>query len=269
MIRALRRAALGALALATVALPAGAQDAQAILRRVEQSYRALSSYTQTIGTTATTRVGKVNRTQGFQSRLKYVRPNRMLLTITTPAAGTVTVACDGKQIILHRSLTGQFVRRAAAPDLAGVLKSLGRLGIGSEMDPLYFLANPSAVRRLMSAKIVGSRAIAGQPCQLVRAKWVSTSLLRGKTGTITLAVEKATGLVRRVEMEFRGVPVTIVERDTRGAKPAVTRRKGTLTRTVTITAQEVKANPRLSERDLRFSPPPGSVEARPAPGARP
>lgn len=269
MMRPLRRAALAAVALAAVALPAAAQDAQAILKHVEQSYHGLDSYTQTIGTTAITRVGAANRAQGFQSRLKYVRPNRMLLTLTTPTAGTVTVACDGKQILLHRSLTGQFVRRPAASDLAGVLKALRRLGIESEMDPLYFLANPSALRRLMSAKVVGSRAIAGQPCQLVRAKWVSTSLMRGKTGTITLAVDKATGLVRRVEMEFRGVPVTIVERDTRGAKPAVTRRKGTLTRTVTITAQEVKANPRLSERDLRFSPPPGSVEARPVPGAKP
>jgi outer membrane lipoprotein-sorting protein len=112
-------------ATAAVALPAGAQTAQDILKKVENVYAKANSYqgSMTIKQSGKGRDGKpatVTQTQ----QIKYQGPNKVRVQVTATGTGSAaadapkvnsTVVSDGKSMYVYNIAMKQYMKRPAPP----------------------------------------------------------------------------------------------------------------------------------------------------------
>ena len=244
-------------ALALLAVDtAGAQDGNAILRRIEAAYGALRSYSHKASTTEIAATAQGKRIGGATNELRFSRPDKVYVSITSPQVGLVTAATDGKTFIGYRSSTNLYRRKPAPATLLAFDQAARGVGITNLLDPMYFLIGKKA--ELAGVRTAGKSTVNGVSCNVVTGTYRA-----GKTTwTVTLYAEAATSLLRKTSLVTRGVPATIRVPVRHGGKVVQVSRALPLDISVVTIVQQLTTNTPLPDSAFQFRPPAGAVEQK-------
>ncbi|MCS6776086.1 MAG: DUF2092 domain-containing protein [Chloroherpetonaceae bacterium] len=147
---------------------AEAQDGRSVLLKTLKAYQALESYdgSATVDIKILGRQGQLQnralQAQSLYAILKFKKPNRLMLHMTTPS-GTRKVYCDGRDFYVLDVLNNQYTRDPAPQDTRGMSELLlRRAGIIAALDPLFFLLATSLPGELSNLKVSGADKINGR-----------------------------------------------------------------------------------------------------------
>ncbi len=241
---------------------AQAQDAGAVLSRMYGAYSSATRYAQSASSTVEERLGQgAANYSGFSSVLRFERPNRLFVQVTSPKVGTVTAVSDGKTLTIHNSMKRQYTRQPAESTLTGILRQLRATGIATDAEPLYFLQG-SVSHRVTAPKLKAPATVNGVPCHVLVGSYRTETLMPGSNAQVTLWIGRDDGFLRKTKLVFPTIQgkVRVVDPKTR----KVTKEQATtLSRSVTMVIQEHQAAPTFAADTFTFTPPPGSTEAKP------
>jgi hypothetical protein len=198
---------LSALVLLPVA--ASAQSGQAQLDRMYKFYAGAQSFGQTASNSTYRVLGPSRQMAGLQSELRFQRPNKVYIAITSPSLGSLLAGCDGTTMTIYSSKRNQFDRLPAPKDLKGILEVLARLGIGAEMDALFFLAFTPPANFVSNPTLKPNENVNGTPCSVVEGGYVSPLMMRGRKGVATLYMDAKTGALMKTKLSFLKMPVKV------------------------------------------------------------
>lgn len=151
---------------ATTLRAGGAQDANALVRRMIAVYRNA----QTIQENAEAKVLAPGGGMYIQtSSIKWKRPNLAYLFSQDPQQGTLQVFTDGKLITLYSQKQNIYTRRNAPPDLKGTLdvadkaaQDAFRIPISQVLNPISFLLSTGMPREAKSFRFAGETNLNGK-----------------------------------------------------------------------------------------------------------
>jgi len=256
--------ALGLIGMGVACLQsAQAQDGLPLLKKVQAAYVGLKSYSQKTSSTVTLKMGTQRGVEGQTTELRYMQPNRVYMTISSPRLGAVTSYNNGKEMLFYSSAINSFQKRPSQPTLKAYVLALREFKIVTMLDPLAFLTGEPVEAVLSSATIKPGESLNGASCNVVTAQIKPALLGKAKSGTVTFWADKGTNLLRKVLMETRGIPVSGKVKTTENGKPVTRVRELSLDQTVSITVQELQANPALNDSSFTFPLPKGAIEQNP------
>ena len=260
---------LGSLVLAIgVSAPSvsHAQDPKALLLKMGQTYRSLSSLESV--STVSSRVTKDKTTlqEGTTTViLRYAKPNKLMLDIARPQ-GSLRAYSDGTTFYAYDVTHSLYIRGKAPTDIKGLLPLLyASMGVVANFDPLYFLANPSLPPELISLKFVGYQTYEGAPVvvvsgvmqrkeQVVKNPKGGTVRLPAITENWTWMIDRNTSLLKKCEST--NTNVTLFANQKQGNTV-----KRTQIKAMQFSRHRVgsaKPNVAVADSVFHFAPPPGS-----------
>ncbi len=255
------RLAAAAAALAVSAPPAAAQDANAVLQRMYTAYSTLKSYTHTAGSTLTRTIdGGRPQPTGLTSELRFARPNKAYVAVTSPQIGTSIAASDGRGLICYNSGSAMYTKAPAPASLGEFVAAARQVGIASELDPLQFLQGVKT--NLTGLTMRAPTTVNGVQCHVVGGRFTSAKLVPGRSGTVTLYIDKSTSLVRKVSLSFTGIQGNLRTAARKGGKVVQTTRRVKLDQTIVTVIQKLEVNGATPDSAFKFAPPPGSFERK-------
>lgn len=174
-----------ALCLAPVAL---AQDANAILKKVGDTYSNLESFHFEGTTVGETKMGNTGSRTETQFSLAWVSPNKVRVEYRYTSAGTWLRVSDGKTMTRLRSITKEFKQEPASADDVTILDG-----------------TPTSSYENMTAKFHDPKLLRTEPiqmdgksidCYVIEAQSQPTTLLPGmEQMPVTLWIAKDSNLV--------------------------------------------------------------------------
>ncbi|MGH9629841.1 MAG: LolA family protein [Bryobacteraceae bacterium] len=99
------------------------QDAEEILQKVQETYQTLNSGQFELRTTAITSTGQTESARETNYVVAFTRPDRILVEIRYPDAGTWVRASNGQKRTEYRDISDLYQERAASPDDLRLLSS--------------------------------------------------------------------------------------------------------------------------------------------------
>jgi len=250
------------LAAAVLLLPTGAyaQDAMAVVRKMEAAYAGMKSYSQKMSATGKVVIGTVARMSGMTSELRISRPNQLFIVVSNPGVGTIAAFTDGKQQTVFHSLARVYTQTAASPTLKDFVADLKTHSVVAILDPLYFLIGEKTDKYATGFKQLKPEKINNYDCDVVvDALKPGTPLNTGKSGTITFWVEQKTGLLRKLEMQLLQVPSQVAKQVTKNNKTGAEISKVLSDQTITEVIQELQVNPPLGQDSFTYPIPKGTM----------
>lgn len=256
-------AALISVLAALLSAPAQSQDATAILRRMYAAYSGLNSYRQTASTTVTQTINNQRATFGLATELRYQKPDRVYISVTSTSSGTLVALSDGRERLLYRSVTRIYRKSPPASSLKEFVAGLRSAGIGSEYDPLYFLQAPAPLQGLSGIAYQGKTRVNDGDCHIIRASFRSNVVAKGSPGVVTFYVDQKQFLLRRVTMLFTNVTVTAPVRVRKNGREALERRQFKSNINYSTIIQKFEANPPLDNSAFAYTLPKDAFEQKP------
>lgn len=241
---------------------ARAQDGPTILRKMRAAYAALHSYSHEASVTVAVRSGESSEVTGNTGVVRFQRPNRLYVSVSAPQTGTFVSASNGREQVLYRSKTNQYERRPAPATLEAAIRSLTDIYVDTTMlDPLYFLQGKELPPTVTGLKAKGRANVNGVPCYVVEAT-ARARTITGAVGTqrITFWVDRKTYLLRRMQMTYAGVPISVPVVSIQNGKRVMSRRQMIFSGTISEVIQDIQVNPRLDESAFTYAMPKGATE---------
>lgn len=231
---------LAAGALLLMSLPSSAQEVQAILNRVAETYRNAKSYQAQATLTQTRQAGGQQQRRSSTISTKYKAPNKVVTIVQ--GSDTMQIYSDGKTMYLYSPKDKQYMKMPAPATLA---QMAGVSGIGSG-DPSQIGAQLQSI--FGSGKKLPDRNVGGKPVFVLQ----STQSQQSQDGqssfqlVATALIDKASYLLRQLTIQ-------------------ATRNQGTqkVVETITVTFASQQVNPNLSDSVFAFKPPAGAKEVTP------
>jgi outer membrane lipoprotein-sorting protein len=243
---------------------ATAQNGIPALKKVQAAYLGLNSYSQTVSTTLISRVANRQAVAGQTSELRYQKPNRIYISVSSPESGSVVTYNNGKEMLVYRGKLNAYQKASAKPTVKAYVAALRAYGIGTMLDPLAFLTGDPVQSALTSAAMKGSAVLEGAKCDVVAGTIAPALAGKAKTATATFWIDKATNLLRKVEIVTKGVPATARMRVMVKGKPVVKSQPIQIDTTITMNIRNVKVNPPLNDASFTFQPPANAILQDPA-----
>jgi len=240
----------------------------AVLKKVQQTYLGLKSYSQKITATNVVVVSGRRQVVGQESELRYQQPNRTFIQVSTPNVGTLTTFNNGREMLVYRGSSNTYQKRPGQPTVKAYVRALREFGIGTMLDPLAFLTGEPVQTALASATVSGSEAVDGVPCEVVVGRLTPALASKAKSATATFWVDKSANLLRRVKIAVTGVPATARVRVMVQGKPVIKSMPTTVDQTTTMSIHDVKLNPPLNDASFTFALPKGATEQAAAAGGK-
>jgi outer membrane lipoprotein-sorting protein len=248
---------------------ATAQDGIAALKKAQAAYISLNSYSQTVSTTILTKVGSQQSVAGQTSELRYQKPNRIFISVSSPQSGSVVTYNNGKEMLVYRGKINAYQKVTPKPTVKAYVTALREFGIGTMLDPLALLTGDPVQSAFTSATAKGSDVLDGSKCKVVSGNIVPTLAGKAKSATATFWIDNATNLVHKIEIVTKGVPATARMRVMENGKPVVKTKLITLDSTISMSIQNIKVNPPLNDASFTFTPPAGAILQDPAKAMKP
>lgn len=242
---------------------AQSQDANAILQRMYAAYSGLTSYRQTASTTVTQTINNQRATFGLATELRYQKPDRAYISVTSTASGTLIALTNGRERMLYRSLTRMYRKSPPAANLKEFVAGLRSAGIGSEYDPLFFLQAPVPLQGLSGIAYQGKTRVNDGDCHIIRANFRSNVVAKGSPGVVTFYVDQKQFLLRRVTMLFTNVTVTAPVRVRKNGRESLERRQFKSNINYSTVIQRFEANPALDSSAFTYELPKDAFEQKP------
>jgi hypothetical protein len=227
------------------------------------TYSSLNSYRQTASTTVTQTIDKQRATFGLATELRYQKPDRAFISITSTSSGTLVALTDGRERMLYRSVTRMYRKSPPAANLKEFVTGLRSAGIGSEFDPLYFLQSPAPLQGLSGIAYQGKTRVNDGDCHIIRANFRSNVVASGSTGVVTFYVDQKQFLLRRVTLLFSNVTVTAPVRVRKNGRDSLERRKFKANINYSTIIQKFEANPPLDNTAFTYPLPKDAFEQKP------
>jgi outer membrane lipoprotein-sorting protein len=227
------------------------------------TYGGLHSYRQTASTTVTQTINNQRATFGLATELRYQKPDRAFISVTSTASGTLVALTDGQQTLLYRSVTGIYRKSPPARSLKDFVAALRTAGIGSEFDPLYFLQSPPPLQGLTGIVYQGKTRVNDGDCHIIRATFRSNVVAKGTAGVVTFYVDQKQFLLRRVTMLFNNVTVTAPIQARKGGREVLERRQFKSNLSYSTIIQQFEANPALDSAAFTYNLPKDAFEQKP------
>jgi outer membrane lipoprotein-sorting protein len=207
-------------------------------------------------------IGKNRELRGMTAELHYQQPNKILISVTSPQTGTIAAFSDGREQTVYRSQLRVYSKQAAPPSARGFIGNLSIYQIEAFMDPLFFIEGETVNKYTTSFTSKGVSKVNGQTCNVVVGQ-MSPAVLKGaKSGTVTFWLDPATYLIRKVQVERKGMPVRFAVKGTKDGKPATKVVTVSSDQTVSELIQEMQVNPPLNDAAFTYPIPKGSIEQK-------
>ena len=185
----------GALALAALARAAAPPDATEILRRVERTYRAFTSFEFVAAVSVEMSRAGAHQNLDYRFVSAAARPNRFRNQIDNPIGGA-TMVSDGRSLVTYTSELKQYKREAAPRPVTGV-DSTGRLAGPSSPVARYFgITSGLARARWLRVERVPHGAGAVE-CDVVAADYTHPEGINARYGPTTYWIDRARSIVLR------------------------------------------------------------------------
>lgn len=231
---------LAAGTLLLMSLPGSAQDVQAILTRVTQTYQNAKSYQAQATLTQTRQGGGQQQRRSSTITTRYKAPNKVATVVQ--GSDTMQIYSDGKTMYLYSPKDKQYMKMPAPASLA---QMAGVSGIGSG-DPSQIGAQLRSI--FSNGKKLADRNVGGKPVFVLQSTQSQQSQ-DGKTSlqlVATALIDKASYLLHQLTIQ-------------------ATRSQGTqkIVETITVTFASQQVNPNLSDSVFAFKPPAGAKEVTP------
>lgn len=227
-------------ALLLISLPSPAQDVQAILNRVAETYRKAKSYQAQATLTQTRQGGGQQQRRSSTISTKYKAPNKVVTIVQ--GSDTMQVYSDGKTMYIYSPKDKQYMKMPAPATLT---QMAGVSGVGSG-DPSQIGAQLQAI--FGNGKKLPDRNVGGTPVFVLQSTQSQQSQ-DGKSSlqlVATAFIDKANYLLRQLTIQ-------------------ATRSQGTqkVVETITLTFASQQVNPNLPDSVFAFTPPAGAKEIAP------
>jgi outer membrane lipoprotein-sorting protein len=246
-----------------------AQDGNAMIKKMEAAYAGLRSYTQRTSASGTVIIGKSKQMRGMTAELHYQQPNKIFISVTSPQTGTIAAFTDGRDQTVYRSQIRIYSKQAAPPSARGFIVNLAIYQIEAFMDPLFFIEGETAGKYASSFVFRGVSKVNGQSCNLVVGQMKPATLKGAKSGTVSFWLDPATNLIRKVQVERKGMPVRFAVKGTKNGRPATNMVTVPSDQIVSELVQEMQVNPPLNDSAFSYPIPKDSIEQKPAALIRP
>lgn len=227
---------------------AHAQTGDELVRKVEAAYGALKSYSHTMRATGQVVIEGSSRTGELTSELRYKAPNKLYMSINSPAVGTVTAVTDGKREIIYFGRRNAVLRLPSPPSLKQFLEGLKKFQIAAVLDPLYFLVGEPASKLATGFVVKGQDTVNGAACDMVMGTIKRNTVQTARSGRITLWIDRKTLLVRKTMLELQGVPLRTSSRKDPKSPPVI--QVSLANETLAEAVQKMQINPPLKDSDF-------------------
>jgi outer membrane lipoprotein-sorting protein len=197
------------------------EDASALVAKMERAYSSLKSYSQTATATGEVVIENFKRRGVVNSQILYVAPNKLRITLTNDAVGTVVVTSDGKELVVSGGKRKAPAHYPAPATLREIMAKLKAHQIVATLDPLYFLTGETASKMAGGFTIKGEDTIVGELCDKVAGVIKREGFPNVRGGTITFWIDRKTSLLRKTELMLKGVPLRTASSTDPGTTPIV------------------------------------------------
>ena len=213
--------------------------------RLGRTYAGLRSYTQTTETVAHGQVSGQSSTTTFRSTLRLRRPDRIYFEVSSPTMGVLLASNDGASLRIFAGKTRQIWTMRPVRTIDAFFAALSRHRMAFECDPISFLCGRVPALSSVAARPITVEGISGT---MLTGTLESRATWPGVRGRASLLVDTDTGLLRRVELAFTGIPV-------RGGAAVASN-------TITVRVRSLRANPVLADGSFTFATPRGAIAAK-------
>jgi outer membrane lipoprotein-sorting protein len=238
--------------------PSHAQDANALLRKSLATYRNLNTYTHRVSATTQMRIGQRVTIRGNDAEVRYMKPNKLYVEVKNPSIGTIIAGSNGREQTIYLGNINKYQKRPAPPTAKAFVNSLMEFGVGTMLDPLFFLQGGSPETYFTGVTSKGTAKVFGVNCQVVAAQIKPGTLPGIKGGNAIYHIDPATGLVRKVQMTLQGQPTKAMAKSTKNGKVVSVPVTLTLTFKSVENIREAQLNPALNDASFAVAIPKGA-----------
>ena len=245
----------------------GFKDAREILQKTISVYQAMSSYEgqSNVDTLLLNQKGDVIRQVGSTAKIRYKRPNRLMLDFSTPA-GSRSVWSDGNLLVVYDALPKKYTVGPTAPDLSSLLPLLfRRADVSASLDPLFCLSQKTLPKELINITLKETTTYNGHPVYVIAGtlSGVGVTTTKGQTlsmqpSTWTWWIDKNTFLMHKIET--RTPNVTRANPVNAGDREEIIKATATLVMRHVITFS--RPNTTFAEDAFRFRAPADASERK-------
>ncbi len=242
---------------------AQAEDGTALLKKIQAAYTGLKSYSQKASSTVTLKLGTQRQVEGQLTELRYQQPNKVFMSISSPRVGTVVSFNNGREMLVYHSNINSYQKRPGHQTVKSYVMALREFNIATMLDPLAFLTGDPVQAVVSAAVLKGGEMLNGIACNVIVGQLKSSLIGSAKSGTVTFWADKSTNLLRKIQIENRGIPATVPVKAVVNKKPVVNVRKFAVDQTFSITIQEMHVNPPMTDASFNYALPKGAIEQNP------
>ncbi|HLK56715.1 MAG TPA: DUF2092 domain-containing protein [Chthonomonadaceae bacterium] len=245
---------------------AGVQSARDILQKSINTYQEMSSYEgqSNIDQIKLNPQGGIIQQEGSSAKMRYKRPNKLMLDFTTPV-GSRSIWSDGSLLIVYDALPKKYTVGPTAPDLSAMLPLLfRRAGVTASLDPLYGLSKKTLPKELVNLALQETTTFNGHPVYVVTGTLKGIETTNANKQPITLPsstwtwwIDKNTFLMHKIETRTANV---ILSPPQSGGPQRQAATPATLVARYTFSAS--KPNCAFPENAFNFKAPPDASERK-------
>ena len=243
------------------------KDGRAILQESIKTYQEMSSYEgqSNVDTLLLDKNGDVVKQVGSAARLRYKRPNKLMLDFSTPG-GSRSIWSNGSLLIVYDALPKKYTVGPTSPDLPSMLPLLfRRADVSASLDPLYCLSQKTLPKELTNLTLKETTVYNGHPVYVVTGVLNGIDLTNVKGQSVNLQpsvwtwwVDRNTFLLHKIESRTPNVIKPISKKV--GQREEIINMTTTLLMRHTMTYS--KPNTAIPDDAFVFKAPPDATERR-------
>jgi outer membrane lipoprotein-sorting protein len=243
------------------------QNARDILQKSVDVYQSMSSYEgqSNVDTLLLNKKGEVIKQIGTTSKIRFKRPNKLVLEFSTPA-GSRSIWSDGSTLVVYDVLAKKYTVGPTAPDITSMLPLLYyRADISASLDPLYNLSKKTLPKELGNVALKESTTFNGHPVYVITGTLtgVKVNKIKGQPPVVATNnwvwwVDRNTFLIHKIESYTQNAT------DPKSAPPG--ERRDIIAQTVTLMMRHTitysKPNGALPDTTFTFKAPPDASQRK-------